>query len=155
MPAPLSYRFLFLTLGFLTGFQTWGQTNNNLLFNNIKVKDGLPANEIFVLNQDSDGFMWFGTNNGILRYDGYSMKRIRQDGSGSIALPDNQITALVNDSSNGIWMGCYAGLIHFDTHTWQSWLIDLGGEREVRCLLAQGDSLLWVGTAQGLIRLDT
>jgi signal transduction histidine kinase/ligand-binding sensor domain-containing protein/DNA-binding response OmpR family regulator len=128
---------------------------NGQLFNNLKVKDGLPVNEIFTIGQDTTGFMWFGTINGFLRYDGYDMKLFRQDGTGKIVLPDNQITSLANDNQLGLWIGCYEGLMYFDTRTNESRLIDLGKPREVRCLLLQNDSLLWVGTSEGLIELNT
>jgi len=131
------------------------QTDNPLLFSNLKVKDGLPVNEIFTITQDSTGFMWFGTINGFLRYDGYDMKVFRQNGEGKIALPDNQITSLANDSKLGLWVGSYEGLIYVNTQTNESKLADLGKPREVRCLLMQGDSVLWVGTSEGLIRLNT
>lgn len=131
------------------------QNENPLLFNNLKVKDGLPVNEIFTINQDKRGFIWFGAINGFVRYDGYEMKMFRQDGTGDLALPDNQITSIEKDDNDGLWIGCYQGLIHFDTRNWKSKAIDLGGVREVRCLLCQGDSILWAGTSEGLFRINS
>lgn len=125
------------------------------LFNNLKVRDGLPVNEIFTINQDSTGFMWFGTINGFVRYDGYEMKVLRHDGTTEIALPDNQVTSIEKDSHCGLWIGCYEGLIHYETKTGISKLIDLGATREVRSLLTQNDSTLWIGTSEGLFKLNT
>ncbi|MCF8359068.1 MAG: response regulator [Prolixibacteraceae bacterium] len=150
-----NFRYILLTGMLLAFLSTSGQSGNTRLFNNIKVKDGLPVDQIFTITQDSTGFMWFGTSNGFLRYDGYDMKVFRNDETGRIALPDNQITAIANDKGNGLWISCYEGLIHFDTHTWESEQVDLGGTREVRCLLNQGDSVLWAGTATGLIQMNT
>jgi signal transduction histidine kinase/ligand-binding sensor domain-containing protein len=127
----------------------------SLLFNNIKVRDGLPVNEVFTLSQDSSGFIWMGTINGIVPYDGYEMKIFRKDCSRAIELPDNQITSLVHDSKLCLWAGSYEGLTYFNTKNNHSELVDLGKPREVRCLLLQSDSILWIGTADGLIRLNT
>ncbi|MDA3880127.1 MAG: ATP-binding protein [Prolixibacteraceae bacterium] len=129
-------------------------SNNMRIFNNIKVKDGLPVNEVFSITQDSTGFIWMGTINGFVRYDGYEMKLFRKDASNLIQLPDNQITDIVNDGKGGLWIGCYEGLLHFDTRTFKNREINLGGSREVRCLHRQGDSVLWIGTADGLIKLN-
>lgn len=141
----------FLLLQFIPAFSI----ENTLLFNNLKVKDGLPVNEIFTIDQDSTGFIWLGTINGIVRYDGYEMKIFRKEGSRKTALPDNQITSLAHNKQLGMWAGSYEGLVYFDTRTNESKLVDLGKPREIRCLLLQGDSLLWIGTAEGLIKLNT
>ena len=148
------FRFIMLSFILTHGEILFARQDNLLLFNNLKVKDGLPASEIFTINQDQTGFIWFGTLNGFVRYDGYEMKVFRQDGTGRLALPDNQITAIEKDKQYRLWISCYEGLIYFDTRTWESKQIDLGGIREVRCLLNQGDSVLWVGTADGLFKLD-
>ncbi|MBN2262058.1 MAG: hypothetical protein JW735_04040, partial [Prolixibacteraceae bacterium] len=157
MPKTITYTIRFALFAVLLSAYSLlaGQNGNSWLFNNIKVKDGLPVDQIFTIAQDSSGFMWFGTINGLIRYDGYSMELFRQHQDANIALPDNQITAIEHDGQSGLWVSCYQGLIHFDTRTWQSRVINLGGPREVRCLLNQGDSLLWIGTATGLFKLNT
>jgi signal transduction histidine kinase/ligand-binding sensor domain-containing protein/DNA-binding response OmpR family regulator len=128
--------------------------DNFPIFNNLKVRDGLPVHEIFSITQDSDGFMWFGTINGFIRYDGYEMKMFRKNGTDNLLLPDNQVTDVVTDGENGLWVGCYEGLLHIDRHTGKNSLIDLGGPREVRCLLPSNDSILWVGTSDGLFKYN-
>ncbi|HOO83358.1 MAG TPA: two-component regulator propeller domain-containing protein [Prolixibacteraceae bacterium] len=157
MPKTFTYTIRFALFAVLLSAYSLlaGQNGNSWLFNNIKVKDGLPVDQIFTLTQDSTGFMWFGTINGLIRYDGYAMQHFRHDQYANIALPDNQITAIEHDGQNGMWVACYQGLIHFDTRTWQSKVINLGGSCEVRCLLNQGDSVLWIGTASGLFKLNT
>lgn len=157
MPKTIIYTIRFALFAVLLSAYSLvvGQNGNSWLFNNIKVKDGLPVDQIFTITQDSTGFMWLGTINGLIRYDGYAMQQFRHDQSSNIALPDNQITAIEHDGQSGMWISCYQGLIHFDTRTWQSKVINLGGSCEVRCLLNQGDSVLWIGTASGLFKLNT
>ncbi len=132
----------------------FSQTDNTQLFNNIKVRSGLPVNEIFAITQDSTGFMWFGTINGLVRYDGYEMKVFRKGNMVKTAFPDNQVTTLAADANLGLWIGSYEGLTYLNSMTNESKIIDLGKPREVRCLLNQNDSVLWVGTSEGLIRLN-
>ncbi|MGF7138534.1 two-component regulator propeller domain-containing protein [Roseimarinus sediminis] len=142
----------YLLLGQLILFAQ--QNGNTPLFDNLKVKDGLPNNEIYNITQDSLGFMWFASNNGFVRYDGYEMQIYRKSSKGKVALSNNQITALENSSKAGLWVATYEGLIYFDTPTGNSHPIDLGGHREIRCLLNQGDSILWAGSSEGLFKIN-
>lgn len=146
--------FLFFLLSLSGRELLYAQKHGTQLFNNLKVKDGLPSNEVFEITQDSLGFMWFATNNGFVRYDGYEMKVYRRDRDRKIALPNNQVTAVENGAELGLWVSTYEGLIHFDTKTGNSELIDLGGIREIRCLLNQGDSILWAGSSEGLFKIQ-
>jgi ligand-binding sensor domain-containing protein len=130
------------------------QSNGKNLFNNLKVKDGLESNQVFEIEQDSIGFMWFATNNGFVRYDGYNMSVFRKDRERKIALPNNEITSVKNAKNLGLWIGSYEGLIYFDTKNAQSQLIDLGGIREIRCILNQGDSIIWAGSSEGLFKIN-
>ena len=155
MTKALKYIIVLFLLGLfqLPGNVIVAQNGNNRLFNNLKVKDGLPGNEIFSINQDSLGFMWFATNDGFVRYDGYEMKVFRKNRGNNIALTNNQITAIVNGKDLTLWVSSYEGLISFDTKTGNSTSINLGGIREIRCLLNQGDSILWAGSSEGLFKI--
>ncbi|MBN2805155.1 MAG: response regulator [Prolixibacteraceae bacterium] len=143
----------FLAVLLLSGFTTLAQ--NNRLYSNLKVNDGLPSNEIFEISQDSMGFIWLATNDGFVRYDGHQMKVYRKNRDNNIALSNNQITAIENGRDLGLWVSSYEGLMHFDTKTGTSKAIDLGGKREIRCLLNQGDSILWAGSSEGLFKINT
>lgn len=149
------FRFPLLLVLIIGGNSLSAQTGNDQLFNNLKVKDGLPSNEIYAITQDSLGFMWFATNNGFVRYDGYEMKVYRKNRSGNIALNNNQVTCIANAKNLGMWIGSYEGLMYFDSKTGQSKTVNLGGTREIRCLLNQGDSIIWAGSAEGLFKINS
>lgn len=125
-----------------------------MLFKTIRVKDGLPSNEVFQTVQDSLGFIWLATNNGFVRYDGYKMEVFKKDVSKGVLLPNNQVPSIVNARNNRLWIGTYKGLISFNTQTGKSISIDLGGACEIRCLLNQNDSVIWAGSDQGLYRIN-
>ena len=79
-----------------------GNTHNNR-FNNIALKDGLSHSLVTSLIEDNKGFIWIGTQDGINRYDGYSMK-VFNAGDGNRNPKYNWTNSLFNDSHSQIWM---------------------------------------------------
>jgi len=74
-------------------------------FDNYSIKDGLPSNYITDIIQDSKGYIWFGTQNGVSKFDGYNFKNYGiEDG-----LPNNSIICLFRDSKGNIWLGTEGG----------------------------------------------
>ena len=66
-------------------------------------KDGLAGSTVYDMCQDQDGFMWFGTENGLTRYDGSKFKNFTvKDG-----LPDNEVLKLFPDSKGRLWIGTF------------------------------------------------
>ena len=75
-----------------------------LRFEHLTVDEGLSQNSIFGIIKDKHGFMWFGTWEGLCRYDGYKFKIFRADESDPTALANNRINMLFKDSSENIWV---------------------------------------------------
>ena len=63
----------------------------DLKFDHLTVEDGLSSNTVYSILQDSQGFMWFGTSEGLNRYDGYTFKAYRHDPVDSTSISDNFI----------------------------------------------------------------
>ncbi|MDR3188010.1 MAG: response regulator [Prevotellaceae bacterium] len=82
-----------------------------------EVKDGLPSNTVRCILQDSYGFMWFGTENGLSRFDGYSFKNFMATPGDSTALGNNYIYSLYEDACRNLWVGTDEGvfLYRFET----------------------------------------
>lgn len=78
------------------------------------VENGMSSNTIFKLFQDRDGLMWFGTNDGLTRFDGFSLKTWRSNPSDSLSLGNNIVYALEEDSSGTLYVGTGNGLYAFD-----------------------------------------
>lgn len=80
-----------------------------LYFENFSSQNGLSQNSGYTITQDKTGFMWFGTQDGLNRFDGYDFKifRINED---SASLRSNFISALLTDASGKIWIGTPQGL---------------------------------------------
>jgi signal transduction histidine kinase/ligand-binding sensor domain-containing protein/AraC-like DNA-binding protein len=85
---------------------------DQIRFSYITTNDGLPQNTVDCILKDSRGFMWFGTGNGVCRYDGYTFKTYQQNHD-LVSLPSNFIQTLCEDNYGNIWIGTAKGLAHF------------------------------------------
>ncbi|WP_246236247.1 hybrid sensor histidine kinase/response regulator transcription factor [Flavobacterium ajazii] len=71
----------------------------------LDISDGLSNNSVVTIFQDKDGYMWFGTYDGLNRYDGYNFKVFRNRINDKKSLPFNTIYNIEGDSRNNIWIG--------------------------------------------------
>ena len=86
-------------------------------FRTISIEDGLTENSITDIFQDSEGYMWFGTQDGISRYDGYVMKNFNISGEDSTSLSDNFLWGFGEDSLGYIWCCSRYGVNRIDKVT--------------------------------------
>ena len=105
---------------------------------------------------DSYGMMWIGTEQGLLRYDGYSFRNFRSDAYSPGILPNNFVRTLAEDHDKGIWIGTHNGLVRFDMRTGQFHTYHLESEqrRDINTLFTAKDGTLWAGTSTGASRYD-
>lgn len=81
------------------------------------VEKGLSNNSIRCVYQDRDGFFWFGTFDGLNRYDGYEFKVFRNKLNDSLSLPHNYISTVHQDLKKNIWVGTGQGVSIFNSRT--------------------------------------
>lgn len=107
----------------------------------------LPTNEMTTVYQDGDGFIWVGTTNGLVRYDGYRVRLFQRDGSPVSGLTDNRITQIAEDSLY-LWVGTSAGLnlIHRNTYQVSAFPEESLARGYINSLCSDGESTVWVGT---------
>ena len=79
-------------------------------FKNLSVQNGLSQNTVNAILQDKQGFMWFGTKDGLNRYDGLSFCKFKHDDRTRRSIGNNFITALYEDAKGNIWVGTDVGL---------------------------------------------
>ncbi len=72
---------------------------SNIRFNHLTVEDGLSQSAVTVIFQDKHGFMWFGTQDGLNRFDGYNFKIFKNIPSDSTSLTDNFIFSIYEDKT--------------------------------------------------------
>lgn len=78
-------------------------------FSHVRIEEGLSQSSIHCILQDKIGFLWFGTANGLNRYDGYSFRIFSNDPSDSTTISDNGILSIYEDSKGYIWIGTVEG----------------------------------------------
>jgi signal transduction histidine kinase/ligand-binding sensor domain-containing protein/CheY-like chemotaxis protein len=83
-------------------------------FKNYQVGDGISSNTITCIAQDHKGFMWFGTRNGLNRFDGYAFKTFTHDLLDSSSLGSNSVLSILEDSRGILWVGTHNGIYCFD-----------------------------------------
>ena len=84
--------------------------NEHYYFKNLSVQNGLSQNTVNAILQDKQGFMWFGTKDGLNRYDGLSFRKFKHDNRSRQSIGNNFITALYEDAEGNIWIGTDVGL---------------------------------------------
>jgi len=143
---------LFILLGI--GFGSICQSINpsNLRFQYLTTADGLPQNTIDCIFLDSQRFIWFGTWNGLCRYDGYSFK-IFQKSDSQKSLPDNFVRAICEDKSKNLWIGTSRGIGIYNLETEQFFMPDsLQAKLEnlaVTSLYGDKDGGIWIAAEKG------
>ena len=85
------------------------QPPQNLRFERMGIEDGLSHSAVWKILQDSEGYMWFGTQDGLNRYDGYNFTVYRYDPEDPQSLRNDHISAIYEDRSGVLWVGTQVG----------------------------------------------
>ena len=162
----LKRRFLiipFLLMFFLeTSFAQQNKFQiSNTKFEHITNSDGLMHNSIRFSFQDSRGYMWFGTNNGLYKYNGYEFKIYNNELGNKYSLIGNRITSISEDSSGKVWIGTNKGLCTYNRDS-DSFVRDLYNSEIssyfnfhnfINTIFIDTLDNIWLGTPQGLYNL--
>lgn len=107
--------FLFIILVQFIFFPVASATDVSINYQQISTKEGLSNSKVTCILQDREGFLWFGTFNGLNRFDGYEFKIFRHIPNDSSSLSDNYVTTLYEDKTGDIWVGTkWGGLCRFN-----------------------------------------
>ena len=87
-------------------------SQGNIAFNHLNVEDGLSQSSTTCIFQDKDGFMWFGTQDGLNRYDGYNFKVFKNNADDTTSLSDNFIFSIFEDESGTLFIETQSGKIN-------------------------------------------
>jgi len=89
----------------------------SLRFERLSIEQGLSQQSVLTILQDRRGFMWFGTQAGLNRFDGYRVTVYRNDPNDPDSIPDNYVLASYEDEGGRLWFGTKGGLTRFDHAT--------------------------------------
>lgn len=132
-------------------------------FSRITIDQGLSQNSVSCIIEDIDGFLWFGTNDGLNKYDGYSLTVYRSDFRDSSSISHNWIQSLYKDNHNDLWIGTRGGLNKFirETDSFEKY-IDVTDKRnfiatnDIQSIIEDpnNDNIMWLGTLNGLKKFN-
>lgn len=147
----LFFSVILCSLNSITSAQ--GIDPTNLLFRYLTLEDGLPNNKVNAVAADKYGFMWFGTNDGICRYDGLINKYYPQDHLIGNQARTSQISTIKSDSKGNLLFGSYA-LFRYDFTKDRIKLCDASKGTEITgrvyAIEEADDGLIWIGCEKGL-----
>jgi len=129
-------------------------------FTRLSTEEGLSQTRVPQIVQDDQGFMWFGSEYGLSRYDGYKFKVFKHEPGHTNSLGGVYIYSLFKDRSGSLWIGCEEFLDKFDpiTETFTHYRIDTKDAQAetmpVTHISQDHMGVLWLATSRGLYRFD-
>ena len=153
-------KIVIFMLSIILSFCIEGNAYDNINFRNITIEDGLSQATVETILQDSKGYIWLGTNDGLNRYNGYEFKVYRHEKNNLNSIVNNYIVDLKEDLEGNIWVGTANGVskISYDNETITNYL---DGEDEgslshynIGEILLLSDGRILIGTSDGLNLYD-
>ena len=134
--------------------------NINIKFKHLSTKDGLSSNDVRAVFEDSNGFIWFATSEGLNRWNGYEIDVFKNYNDDQNSLSNNFLLCLAEDSAQNIWIGTnHGGVVKYSTREERFYRYSLipGDEVSipglvVRCIYIDTKNNTWIGTHTGLAK---
>lgn len=161
----LHTKILLMSVCFLILFHSNGSTGiavvNNLNFDFYSQENGLSNNQIHCILQDKKGWMWFGTSQGVCRFDGYKFTVFKNDPEDSTSLKGNLVRTIFEDRKGQLWIGTEnGGLNKFnrEKENFQHFFYWGDGavlhDATVTAIDEDQNGVLWIGTETKLFSLE-
>ena len=125
---------------------------NATKFYRLTSTNGLSQNHVKAVVKDHKGFMWFATEDGLNRFDGYKFTVYKNNPSQKGSLSNSLVYDVLEDRSRRLWVATQNGLNLLDRekNTFTHFLKD-SGEVFIKCMLEDRKNRLWLGTTKGLV----
>lgn len=158
----LSFCFQLLLLIFISLQSAFAASisRDNVRFRTYGINEGLSQATVRAIAQDRTGLMWFGTQDGLNRFDGYNFKIFYRDSEPTGAISDNHILSLTSDDARiGLWIGTQSRGLNFldlkreQFHAFQAGQFELDSN-QINSLALSSDGSLWLATSTGVTHFD-
>lgn len=129
--------------------------SNHILFKHLSLSQGLSQSPIFSLFQDKAGFIWIGSRDGLMRYDGYEFKHFKNEGLDNRSINHSDISAIKQDENGNLWIASSNGLCWFDMQKETINYVPLKGFNAVFDLILANDAThLFLATDNGVFTFN-
>ncbi|WP_343329627.1 hybrid sensor histidine kinase/response regulator transcription factor [Polaribacter staleyi] len=153
-----SFKFTLLLLVSLCFLSTKITAQNDIYFEHITTQDGLSQNDVNSIYQDKQGFMWFGTHDGLNKYDGYNFTVYNLNQKKTKSINSNLIFTVTGDNKNNLWIGTSGSGLNFFNRSLEEFSHFTHSEKNpnsiasntIRTIFLDSKNRLWIGTSVGL-----
>ena len=150
-----SLSILFLILSVLT---LYAEKTNYLYSFNSDLNEGISQLSVMTIYQDSRGYLWFATKNGLNRFNGKEYKIYHREDGNELSLSNNSVTSITEDQEGYLWVGTNNGLnrIDLNTNEIKRYNLETNGlvANSISTVYTDRSGCLWVGTWEGLNRYN-
>ncbi len=137
-----------LWLNLLPSFPAYAQSNPK--FKRLTPNEGLSQGHVTTILKDHHGFMWFGTDEGLNKYDGYTFTVYKYDAKKPESIGNNMVRDMMEDHAGNVWVGTTSGLDKFDRKK-DAFVHYTPGERiYIEGILEDSKNRIWIGSNKGL-----
>ncbi len=147
---------LFWGMCLLCSFSAYGQYKT-VKFSSLTINDGLSQSNVKCIIKDHEGFMWFATDDGLNRYDGYNFVVYRHDPLNKHSLAASNIALIFQDKADNIWIGTTGGLSLYnrDNDSFTNYKSDKNDpstltSADINSIFQDSKGNIWIGTYSGL-----
>ncbi|MDO9038263.1 MAG: two-component regulator propeller domain-containing protein, partial [Lutibacter sp.] len=134
----------------------------DIRFKHLTNNNGLSQNLVLSITQDQEGFMWFGTKDGLNKYDGYRFIVFQNEPNNPNSISSNYISELFTDKNGKLWIGTEDGIVNIynaKTQSFQRIQLPITKTKSknseaISSIAQDKDGNIWIGTDKGLNRMD-
>lgn len=118
--------------------------------------DNFHSGQVYDIEEDSLGFLWFATVNGLFRYNGYNFKPFTHNDDDPHSISTSKVWALLRDHKGGLWAGTDAGLDYFDQQTYHFVHCGFTDKKRqkrittIKGLFEDSQNRFWIGGQEGI-----